>query len=147
MTQEAKLHPTARVLEIGTGSGYQAAVLSELGAEVYSIEIIPELSASAQKTLSELGYDKVKLKCGDGAQGWPEFAPFDAILITACCPAVPSELLRQLKDRGRLIAPVEDADGDGETLIVITREEDRYLERRLSSVRFVPMTGSVREAS
>ncbi len=128
-----------RVLEIGTGSGYQAAVLAECVAEVDSIEVVPALGRRAERVLRELGYRNVRTKVGDGYRGWPERAPYDAIVLTAAPPReVPRPLLEQLKIGGRLIAPV----GRGEqTLVRITRTEDGYRREDLDAVMFVPMTG------
>ena len=147
MTQEAKIQPGAKVLEIGTGSGYQAAVLAEMGAKVFSIEIVPELAQAASTRLAELGYTSVHTREGDGAQGWPEQAFFDAILVTAACPKVPETSLRQLKEGGRLIAPIENETGDGERLMLYQRHHDQFRPRELASVRFVPLTGELRVVS
>ena len=106
MTQAAGIKPGQRLLEIGTGSGYQAAILATLTHEVYSIELIPELAQSASERLARLGYGQVRVKSGDGYLGWPEFAPFDAIIVTAAAPEIPPELKDQLKDGGRLVIPV-----------------------------------------
>jgi protein-L-isoaspartate(D-aspartate) O-methyltransferase len=143
MTQLAEVKPGARVLDIGTGSGYQAAVLAEMGAEVASIEIVPELAEEARKRLAEL-YPKVVVRTGDGYRGWPERAPFQAIILAAAAPQVPQPLLDQLAPGGRLVLPV---DGDGaQDLLVITKQKDGSLKRRtVAPVMFVPMTGEVRE--
>jgi protein-L-isoaspartate(D-aspartate) O-methyltransferase len=145
MTQEAKVGLGSKVLEIGTGSGFQAAVLSELGAKVFSIEIVPSLAEIAKERLSTLGYDSVSIKVGDGWQGWPEEAPFDAILITAAAPTPPSHLLAQLANRGKMIVPIEEENGDGETLMLIERNGDDFVTKSLGSVKFVPITGEARE--
>jgi len=138
MSQLAELKPGARVLEVGTGSGYQAAVLAELGADVYSIEIVEALATSARRRLERLGYH-VHARQGDAYAGWPEHAPFDAILITAAPALVPEPLPRQLKIGGKLIAPVGEATQD---LIVMTRHaEDAFETRTVIPVQFVPMTG------
>jgi len=137
MTQLASLSPGDRVLEVGTGSGYQAAVLAELGAEVYSVEIVPELARRARSDLERLGYE-VHLREGDGHRGWPEHAPFDAILVTAAPPQVPAPLKAQLRVGGRLVLPVGD---ETQTLRVLTRTDESYLTRDVAPVRFVPMTG------
>jgi len=137
MTQLAELERGDRVLEIGTGSGYQAAVLAELGADVWSIEIVRPLGERARRTLDALGYD-VHVRLGDGYAGWPERAPFDVVLLTAAPPEIPQPLLDQLAVGGRLIAPV----GRGiQQLVVITRTEDGFDRRQTIPVRFVPMTG------
>lgn len=136
MTQELHLKGNERVLEIGTGSGYQAAVLAELCAEVYSIEIVPELAKSSAEKLKELGYDNVTVKDGDGYLGWPGQAPFDAIIITAAPPKVPQALLNQLKPGGRLIVP----EGDYfQVLRLYTRTTKGFEMENLIPVRFVPM--------
>ncbi len=136
MTEAAQLKPSDRVLEIGTGCGYQTAVLSELGCEIYSIEVLETLSLRAQKTLDELGYKSINLKVGDGYNGWPEEAPFDAIIVTAAPAEVPSTLLEQLKLGGRLVIPVGDKEQE---LLRITRTKEGFQEERLLAVRFVPM--------
>jgi protein-L-isoaspartate(D-aspartate) O-methyltransferase len=141
MTEAAAVGKGARVLEVGTGSGYQAAVLAELGAEVYSIEIVEPLARRAAAALRRTGYGAVNLRIGDGYRGWPEAAPFDAVLVTAAPPRIPEPLERQLKPGGRLVVPV----GDGfQQLVVVTRVGDRFEERRIAPVRFVPMTGEAR---
>lgn len=143
MTELAAVSPGARVLEVGTGSGYQAAILAEVGAKVYSIEIIEGLATSAAKILSELGYQSVSVRAGDGYRGWSDAAPFDAILVTAAPPRVPEPLKEQLRVGGRLVVPV----GRGvQDLCVITRHEDGFTERTVIPVRFVPMTGEVEKA-
>jgi protein-L-isoaspartate(D-aspartate) O-methyltransferase len=138
MTEAAGLEPDDRVLEVGTGSGYQAAVLNELVAEVYSIEIVPELAERARLTLSRLGYLKVRVRAGDGYRGWPDAAPFDAIVVTAAPAEVPKPLLDQLALGGRLVIPVGKR---SQVLRVLTRRPERVEERELFEVRFVPMTG------
>jgi protein-L-isoaspartate(D-aspartate) O-methyltransferase len=141
MTQLLQVEPGDRVYELGTGSGYQAAVLAELGAEVYSVEIVPELAERAQETLKALGYDKVHVRVGDGYLGWPEAAPFAGILITAAGEQVPEPLVAQLAEGGRLVMPVGPA-GAPQDLVVLTKQADGTLERRsLLPVRFVPITG------
>ena len=138
MSQLAEIERGQRVLEIGTGSGYQAAVLAELGAEVYSIEIVEPLGRQASALLRELGYENVHVRVGDGYQGWPEHAPFDVVLLTAAPPVIPQPLLDQLAVGGRLIAPV----GRGvQNLVVVTRTSDGLSRRSVIPVRFVPMTG------
>lgn len=136
MSEAAAIGPDDVVLEIGTGSAYQAAVLGELAREVYTIEIIPELEARATALLRDLGYRNVHTRLGDGYAGWPEHAPFDAIVVTAAPPAVPEALKQQLKVGGRLVVPVGTADQE---LMVIERTADGFRERRLMPVRFVPM--------
>lgn len=136
MTQEARLGPGSRVLEIGTGSGYQTAVLAEIVKEVYSIEIIQDLADRAGVRLEKLGYGNVKVKRGDGYEGWPEHAPFDAILVTAAAPEVPHKLLEQLKVGGCMVVPVGDV---SQELRRYTRTASGFKEEFLESVVFVPM--------
>lgn len=140
MTEALALKPTERVLEIGTGSGYQAAILGELAAEVYSIEIIPELAKQAEERLKSLGYKNVHVKAGDGYQGWPEYQPFDAIIVTAAPDEIPQALIQQLKTPGgRMIVPVGSA---SQELILITKMENGIEKKSLLPVRFVPMLKS-----
>ncbi len=134
--------PNARVLEVGTGCGYQAAVLGEIAAEVHTIEIVRPLCERARKILTELGYKNVHIRCGDGYAGWPEAAPFDGILVAAAPAEVPEPLLRQLKIGARLVIPVGT---DSQRLLVITRTEDGFERRAVFGVRFVPMTGQARD--
>ena len=142
MTELAAVTPTSKVLEIGTGSGYQAAVLAELARDVYSIEIVEPLAREADATLRRLGYERVRLRTGDGYRGWPERAPFDAIILTAAPPAVPQPLIDQLAIGGILAAPV----GDAHQELVVMEKTANGLERReVIPVRFVPMTGEAQE--
>ena len=141
MTEKLDPKPADRVLEIGTGSGYQAAVLAELGADVYSIEIVEPLARRAARSLRRAGYTGVHLRIGDGYVGWPEAAPFDAIVVTAAPPRVPEPLRQQRRVGGRLVIPVGDV---LQELIVITRTRDGFEERQVLPVRFVPMTGEAR---
>lgn len=142
MCQALELTGTEKVLEIGTGSGYHAAVLSLISAEVYSIEIIPELGRSAAARLMGAGYINVDVKVGDGYKGWKEHAPFDAIILTAAPPEIPQPLLDQLNIGGRLVAPV----GVGyQELVLIRRDESGYNRTTLLPVRFVPMTGEAQK--
>jgi protein-L-isoaspartate(D-aspartate) O-methyltransferase len=138
MTEAADVSPGETVLEIGTGSGYQAAVLGEIAREVYTIEIIPELAERARKTLAELGYANVHAKTGDGYLGWPEHAPFDAIVVTAAPEQVPQALVDQLALGGRMVIPVGAA---VQKMIIIEKTPNGVIERRTIPVRFVPMTG------
>jgi protein-L-isoaspartate(D-aspartate) O-methyltransferase len=140
MAELTAVQPGARVLEIGTGSGYQAAVLSLLAREVYTIEIVAPLAEEARERLALLGYANVTVRAGDGYQGWPDRAPFDAILLTAAPPAIPEPLLRQLAPGGRLVAPVGQ-EGDAQDLQVVERSPAGLARRTLFPVRFVPMTG------
>jgi protein-L-isoaspartate(D-aspartate) O-methyltransferase len=143
MTQLAAVGPGSKVLEVGTGSGYQAAVLAACGAEVYSIEIVDALAKRAQHDLARLGIESVHVRSGDGYRGWPEVAPFDAIVVTAAAPQVPPALLSQLRIGGRLVIPVGET-GHEQTLQVHTRTESGVDVRDVVPVRFVPMTGAVR---
>jgi protein-L-isoaspartate(D-aspartate) O-methyltransferase len=138
MSELARLKKPCKVLEIGTGSGYQAAVLAELGCKVYSIEIIEPLSQQAQKTLTSLGHKDIFFRVGDGYQGWPEQAPFDAIVVTAAPPSVPPPLKQQLAIGGRLVIPVGSTHQE---LQVITRGRENFLNETIFGVVFVPMTG------
>jgi protein-L-isoaspartate(D-aspartate) O-methyltransferase len=125
-------------LEIGTGSGYQTAVLAELAAEVYSLEIIPELAHRAAELLTSLGYGNVWIKAWDGYEGWIEMAPFDAIIATACAPDVPPPLLAQLKMEGRLVAPL--GTERDQYLYLFLKTKDGVVKKRGAPVRFVPLT-------
>jgi protein-L-isoaspartate(D-aspartate) O-methyltransferase len=139
MTEQLDPKPTDRVLEIGTGSGYQAAVLAQLVAEVYTIEIIEPLAQRAEADLKRLGYTNIHVRAGDGCQGWPEAAPFDAIIVTCAPEKVPPPLVEQLRDGGRMIIPVGPM-GDQE--LVLLRKQGKQLEKHaVLPVRFVPMTG------
>ena len=142
MTQALGLEPEDRVLEIGTGSGYQAAVLAELVAEVYTIEIIPSLAARADSLLRALGYENIRVRAGDGYLGWPEAAPFDAVMVTAAPDHIPEPLVEQLGEGGQLILPVGD---EYQELVRLTRKDDGNRIESLLPVRFVPMTGKARE--
>jgi protein-L-isoaspartate(D-aspartate) O-methyltransferase len=142
MTQSLRLEGGERVLEVGTGSGYQAAVLAEVAAQVYTIEIVAPLAEEAKARLQTLGYRNVEVRAGDGYQGWPEKAPFDAIMVTAAAPRIPQPLKDQLKDGGRLVLPVGD---EYQELVRLTRQGGTFREERLLPVRFVPMTGAVRK--
>jgi protein-L-isoaspartate(D-aspartate) O-methyltransferase len=142
MTGAAGLRGGETVLEIGTGSGYQSAVLAEIVARVFSIEIVAPLAEASAALLKRLGYETVSVRSGDGYLGWPEAAPFDAILVTAAAPRIPEPLEQQLKDGGRLVVPVGE---DWQELVVVTRRGDRFEEKRVLPVRFVPMTGEVRK--
>jgi len=138
MTEAAGISPSDKVLEIGTGSGYQAAILGEVAREVYTIEIIPELAERARGVLAELGYANVHVKAGNGYLGWPEHAPFDAIVVTAAPEEVPQALVDQLAIGGRMVIPVGSANQD---MMIIERTQRGVIERRTIPVRFVPMTG------
>lgn len=144
MTQLADLEPTDRVLEVGTGSGYQAAVLAELVEKVFTIEIVRPLGEEARNRLGELGYDNVEVRIGDGYGGWPEQAPFDAILVTAAPERVPQPLVDQLREGGRLVLPVGPA--GNQELQVLEQTASGLKTRRSIPVRFVPMTGEAQES-
>ncbi len=144
MTQCLEIEGGEKVLEVGTGSGYQAAVLAEMGARVFSIEINPVLAERASRCLAELGYKDVLVKAGDGFFGWPEESPFDAIIVTAAPEKVPPALFDQLKDGGRLIIPL------GRTnflqvLTLFTKKGGKPVSREILDVRFVPMTGEIQK--
>jgi protein-L-isoaspartate(D-aspartate) O-methyltransferase len=140
MTELLKLERGDKVLEIGTGSAYQAAVLAELTDEVYTIEIIEELEKSAEERLKRLGYTQVKVKHADGYYGWEEHAPYDAIIVTCAPDHVPQPLVQQLKDGGRLVLPVGPP-GGYQSLWLITKQGDQVLSQNLGGVSFVPLTG------
>ena len=144
MTEAAQLAPNYKVLEVGTGSGYQAAVLSEIVAEVYTIEIIEPLAENATKRFEKLGYNNIHSKWGDGYSGWPEASPFDAIIITAAAPKIPRPLIRQLKNGGRIVLPLG-ASPRSQKLIVLTKNDGTLERTDIGSVIFVPMTGEVRK--
>lgn len=139
MTQELKLKPEHRVLEIGTGSGYQAAVLAEIVDSVYTIEIVEPLGIQAQKTLKHLGYTNIKTKIGDGYHGWPDKAPFDAIIVTAAANEIPPALLDQLAEGGRLIIPVGQSRFHS-NLVLATKKNGKIKTKKLIGVAFVPFT-------
>ncbi|MFO8006602.1 MAG: protein-L-isoaspartate(D-aspartate) O-methyltransferase [Candidatus Brocadiia bacterium] len=145
MTDLLELEPGDKVLEVGTGSGYQAAVLSEITPHVYTIEIIEELAESARRRLDRLGYDTVAVKHGDGYYGWEEHAPFDAIIVTAAAGHVPPPLLDQLKPGGRMVIPVGGV-FEVQRLILVTKDADGNVRSKsVLAVRFVPMTGRVQQ--
>jgi protein-L-isoaspartate(D-aspartate) O-methyltransferase len=143
MSELAGVKPGDTVLKVGTGSGYQAAVLAEMGVKVFSIEIIKPLAKQAKATLDELGYGKrVTVRHGDGYAGWPERAPFDAVVVTAAPPRIPGPLKQQLKVGGRLVIPVGKY---FQSLLRVTRTKDGFREESVIPVRFVPMTGKAQE--
>jgi len=136
MTEQLELTGEEKVLEIGTGSGYQLAILSQLTKKCYSIEIVKELASSSSQLLDRLGYKNVEVKWGDGYLGWPEQAPFDRIIVTAAPPEIPEELVKQLKSGGKMVLPV----GEGsQELILITKTESGVKKKSIIPVRFVPM--------
>jgi protein-L-isoaspartate(D-aspartate) O-methyltransferase len=145
MTEALNLKPDSRVLEIGTGSGYQAAVCAEIAKEVYTIEIVKPLAKSAKKLLKELGYPNVFVKAGDGYFGWPEKAPFDAIIGTAAAGRIPEPLMEQLKPGGRMILPCGSEWGLQHLILINKDEKGKVTKKNVMPVRFVPMTGEVQK--
>lgn len=140
MTEQLALKPGERVLEIGTGSGYQAAILAELVKDVYTIEIVETLGKRAAETLKRLGYTGVHVRIGDGYQGWPEAAPFHAIIVTCAPDDVPKPLTDQLAEGGRMVIPVGET-GGFQQLVILRKENGKLVTKRTLPVRFVPMTG------
>jgi protein-L-isoaspartate(D-aspartate) O-methyltransferase len=138
MTEQLQPYHGMKILEIGTGSGYQAAILAQLGCEVYTIELLGELAQRAAKTLADLKFDNVKVKCGNGYLGWTEEAPFDAIIVTAAPENIPKALIEQLKVGGKMIVPVGSVNST-QLLKKITKRKDQLIEEVLLPVRFVPM--------
>ncbi len=142
MTEALDLNQYSRVLEIGTGSGYQAAILAEIVKKVYTIEIVEPLGQHAKTILNDIGYRNIHSRIGDGYKGWPEAAPFDAIIVTAAPPEIPQPLIDQLKEGGRMIIPV----GVGyQELILLTKKKGNIEKKSLLPVRFVPMTGEIQK--
>lgn len=140
MTQAIRPKPGMKVLEIGTGSGYQAAVLAEIVDEVYTIETVEELAESAKKKLREMGYDNIHFKVGDGYHGWEEHAPFDAIIVTAAPESIPPRLLEQLKEGGRMVIPVGPTSASQTLRLVQKKKNGKITTENLLPVRFVPFT-------
>jgi protein-L-isoaspartate(D-aspartate) O-methyltransferase len=143
MTEQLRPKPSDRVLEVGTGSGYQAAILAELVSEVYSIEIVEPLAKNAEATLQRLGYKNVHLKIGDGYKGWPEAGPFDAIIVTCAPDKVPQPLVDQLKDDGRMVIPV--GDRFAQQLYLLEKKNGQLKQSATLPVRFVPMTSEAQK--
>ena len=141
MTDLLRVDPGDRILEVGTGSGYQAAVLAELGAEVYTIEIIEPLARAAEARLRRLGYERVHVKLGDGYHGWPEHAPYDGIIVTAAASHVPPPLVRQLKPGARMVIPVGGRFTTQYLMLVEKQTDGSVVTRQLLPVRFVPLKG------
>jgi protein-L-isoaspartate(D-aspartate) O-methyltransferase len=142
MTQALELSKEDKVLEVGTGSGYQAAILGKLAKEVYTIEIVAPLAESARAILSKLGFENVYVRVGDGYLGWPEKAPFDAIIVTCAPDHVPEPLISQLKEGGRLVIPVGAAGGI-QQLVLLRKNNGQISKAKMLDVRFVPMTGKM----
>lgn len=142
MTEQLQPQPTDRVLEIGTGSGYQAAVLAKLVAQVYTIEIVEPLARRAEADLQRLGFKNVKVRAGDGYQGWPEAAPFDAVIVTCAPEHIPQPLVDQLKEGGRMIIPV--GPSHDQSLYMLEKKEGKISRKAVLPVRFVPMTGGAK---
>jgi len=140
MTELIEPSQKDKVLEIGTGSGYQAAILAELCKEVYTIEIIPELGLKADKTIKELGYKNVKVKIGDGFFGWKEYSPFNAIIVTCASKEIPEPLIEQLAEGGRMVIPVGDY---FQELILVRKIKGKIKKQKIIPVRFVPMKGEI----
>ena len=140
MTDLLDLESRSRVLEIGTGSGYQAAVLAEIASEVFTIEIVEPLAKSAEKRLERLGYDNIQVRIGDGNYGWPEAAPFDGIIVTAG-GRLPPVLVEQLKPGGRMAIPINLSDGSQELIVLDKNLSGEISQRSVLPVRFVPITG------
>lgn len=141
MTQELGLEPHHKLFELGTGSGYQAAVASLLVDEVFTVEIVPELAERASEDLERLGHENVHVRQGDGWAGWPDEAPFDRIIVTAAAPELPEPLLEQLADGGRMIIPVGPAGGRQDLYLVWKTRDGELKSRAILPVRFVPVTG------
>jgi protein-L-isoaspartate(D-aspartate) O-methyltransferase len=147
MTELLEVKPGDRVLEIGTGSGYQAAVLSELTPNVYTIEIVKELGRQATERLKKLGYETVQVRVGDGYFGWEEHGPFDGIIVTCAAGHVPPPLLRQLKNGGRMVIPIGEAYEIQHLVVVSKNESGKITTRQVLPVGFVPMTGRIQGGS
>ncbi len=141
MTEALRLTKATKVLEIGTGCGYQTAVLAELAGHVYSIECIYDLFSRSWRLLKQLGYANVTTACGNGCLGWPEQAPFDAIIVTAAAPCIPEPLVHQLGDSGRLLLPLQGSDPSHQDLVLLEMHAGRLHRRTLYPVRFVPLVG------
>jgi protein-L-isoaspartate(D-aspartate) O-methyltransferase len=144
MTERLALVKGAKVLEVGTGSGYQAAVLSVIAAEVFTVEINAELARQAAATLERLGYKNVHIRAGDGFFGWPEAAPFDGIIVTAAATEVPPALFAQLKEGGRMVIPLGDP-RSFQVLTLVTKRQGKAVSKAILDVRFVPMTGEIQK--
>ncbi len=141
MTDLLKINKQSKVLELGTGSGYQAAILSQLVDQVFSIEIVEQLGKKAKERLARLGYDNVQVKIGDGYYGWEEHAPFDAIIVTAAASHIPPPLIKQLKEGGNMIIPVGTAFMTQQLLLINKQQDGKIVSKQILPVRFVPVTG------
>jgi protein-L-isoaspartate(D-aspartate) O-methyltransferase len=139
MTEQLNLTPSSKVLEVGTGSGYQTAILCELAGSVYSIERLPMLAERATKELASLGYKNVKIRVGDGSSGWPEEAPFHAVIAAASAPLLPEPLILQLAEKGRLVLPI--GEPDNQMLLAVEKSEGRIMARDICKCLFVPLVG------
>ncbi len=144
MTEILRPRPGMRVLEVGTGSGYQASVLAEIGCEVYSIEIFEALATSARERLDRLGYGRIQIRHGDGHFGWPDAAPFDAVIVTAAAGFIPPDLVRQLKPDGRMVIPVGSVHGIQNLILIDKDASGKTRTKNLLPVRFVPMLSRLR---
>jgi len=144
MTEAIRPQPGEKILEIGAGSGYQAAILAQMGADVYTVEIVEPLAEMARQTLERLGYKNAHVLHGDGYRGWPEHAPFDAIIVTCAPDKIPPDLVAQLKDGGRMIVPV--GGGMEQELVLLRKKGDKVEKQSVLPVRFVPMTGEAQSA-
>jgi protein-L-isoaspartate(D-aspartate) O-methyltransferase len=144
MTEAIRPQPGEKILEIGAGSGYQAAVLAQMGADVYTIEIVEPLAEMARQTLERLGFKNAHVRHGDGFRGWPEHAPFDAIIVTCAPDKIPPDLVAQLRDGGRMIIPV--GGGMEQELVLLRKEGGKIEKQSVLPVRFVPMTGEAQDA-
>jgi len=142
MTEQLDIKPGMKILEIGAGSGYQAAVLAYLGCEVYTMEVVEELAAGAKKVFAELGCNNVKVRHGNGYNGWPEEAPFDAVVVTAAPEYIPEKLTEQLKEGGKMIVPVGGV-YSVQSLLLVTKKDGRPVTDDLLAVRFVPMIDAI----
>ena len=144
MTEAIRPQPGEKILEIGAGSGYQAAILAQMGADVYTVEIVEPLAEMARQTLERLGYKNAQVRHGDGYRGWPEHAPFDAIIVTCAPDKIPPDLVAQLKDGGRMIIPV--GGGMNQELVLLRKQGDQIEKQSVLPVRFVPMTGEAQNS-
>ena len=142
MTEMLRVDSSSKVLEVGTGSGYQAAVLAEIVDSVFTVEIVEELAKRSNRIIDSLGYDNVIVRAGDGYMGWPEAAPFDAIILTAAAPRIPEPLVDQLKPDGRMVIPIGEF---SQELMLVTKSDTGMVKKAVIPVRFVPMTGEIRK--